>query len=88
MIKILHINDLDFKLTCLACPEQYDVFDADGIQVGYIRLRHGYLSVTVPDCGYTVVYTHMFRNKQGQFKNERQRLKYLRKASKIIKKSV
>ena len=28
--------------TCHACPEQYDVFNEEGIQVGYLRLRWGH----------------------------------------------
>ena len=35
---------LYFMCTCGACPEQYDVFDADGNEVGYVRLRHGALT--------------------------------------------
>lgn len=36
--------------TCEACPEQYDVFDSEGKQVGYLRLRHGTFRVWYPDC--------------------------------------
>jgi hypothetical protein len=35
------------------CPEQYDVF-CDGKDVGYIRVRHGHLRVSVPFGGKTV----------------------------------
>lgn len=42
--------------TCDACPEQYDVFDGER-QVGYIRLRHGFMRVDCPDSGGTTVYT-------------------------------
>ena len=31
-------------MTCRAFPEQYDVVDADGNIVGYLRLRHGYFA--------------------------------------------
>lgn len=41
--------------TCSGCPEQYEVFDGDK-QVGYIRLRHGNLTVECPDCGGDLVY--------------------------------
>jgi predicted RNase H-like HicB family nuclease len=34
---------LRFKMTCPAAPEQYDVFDATGEEIGYVRLRHGEL---------------------------------------------
>lgn len=42
--------------TCCACPEQYDVFDKDGKQVGYLRLRNGYFRADFPDCGGETVY--------------------------------
>lgn len=35
------INELDFRQTCGACPEQYDVYDMSNKQVGYVRLRWG-----------------------------------------------
>lgn len=34
-------TQLMFKLTCIACPEQYDVLSGSDV-VGYVRLRHGY----------------------------------------------
>ena len=34
------IAGLLFRCTCGAHPEQYDVFDGRGRQVGYVRLRH------------------------------------------------
>ena len=37
------IDGLRFLQTCIACPEQYDVFVEDGELVGYVRLRHGRL---------------------------------------------
>lgn len=41
--------------TCSACPEQYDVFKGD-LEVGYLRLRHGYFRADFPTCGATTVY--------------------------------
>jgi hypothetical protein len=41
--------------TCSACPEQYDVFK-NSVQVGYLRLRHGFFYADVPNCGGTTVY--------------------------------
>jgi hypothetical protein len=38
---------LTFHLTCTANPEQYDVYDGEK-QVGYVRLRHGELSLEEP----------------------------------------
>lgn len=43
-------------LTCAACPEQYDVYDEKGGQVGYLRLRHGRFSVEYPNIGGEIVY--------------------------------
>lgn len=31
--------------TSIACPEQYDIYDADDELVGYVRLRHGKFTV-------------------------------------------
>lgn len=52
----VEINGLKLVLTCPACPEQYDVFNAEGKQVGYLRLRHGYFRADYPDCGGETVY--------------------------------
>jgi hypothetical protein len=38
-------KDIELVQTCFACPEQYDAF-YNGEQVGYLRLRHGYFSVS------------------------------------------
>lgn len=44
-------------LTCMACPEQYDVFLAETKeQVGYLRLRHGVFTAEYPDVGRKRVY--------------------------------
>lgn len=37
--------DITFERTSLACPEQYDIY-SEGEQVGYMRLRHGFLYVS------------------------------------------
>jgi hypothetical protein len=72
------IKDLNFKKTCDACPEQYDVFK-DGKQVGYVRLRWGNLTVESPDCGGELVYEHYFENDsfKGCFDSTEERQKYL-----------
>ena len=49
------INGYNFKLTCRACPEQYDVFK-EGKQVAYLRLRHGSFTVSVPDVNGEDIY--------------------------------
>ena len=45
--KTRDIKGLNFKLTCGASPEQYNVFKDDK-QVAYVRLRHGWLYVSDP----------------------------------------
>ena len=52
----IYINGYKFVLTCFACPEQYDVYDPEGVQVAYLRVRHGTFKVSCPDCGGDVVY--------------------------------
>lgn len=52
----VEIDGLKLVCTCGACPEQYDVFDASGQQVGYLRLRHGYFRADVPECCGETVY--------------------------------
>lgn len=52
----VEIDGLKLICTCPACPEQYDVFDADNKQVGYLRLRHGYFRADVPTCGGETIY--------------------------------
>lgn len=49
-------DDIRLERTCYACPEQYDAYDPDGRQVGYLRLRHGRFTVDMPDAGGTEVY--------------------------------
>lgn len=41
--------------TCTAAPEQYDVIN-DGIQIGYLRLRHGHFTAQVHGPHGPVVY--------------------------------
>ena len=42
--QVTAIKELDFKCTCFACPEQYDVYH-DGHYIAYVRERHGHLTV-------------------------------------------
>lgn len=46
---------IQLKMTCGACPEQYDAYDGRGRQVGYLRLRHGHFTVECPDVGGEMV---------------------------------
>ncbi len=78
------INGLKFVETCMACPEQYDVFK-DKKQVAYIRLRWGILRVDIPDCGGRVIYKKTFNDGwKGCFDDEKERDKYLNKIAKLL----
>jgi hypothetical protein len=46
---------ITLKQTCRMFPEQYDV-KLDGVQVGYLRLRHGHFRVDFPECGDETIY--------------------------------
>lgn len=74
-----------FKMTCSACPEQYDAYTSDGEKVGYVRLRHGFLSVTCPDVGGVAVYEAWPRG-DGCFDNATERDYHLRFATQAIEK--
>lgn len=52
----VEIEGLKLVCTCAACPEQYDVFNAAGTQIGYLRLRRGHFRADVPDVGGETVY--------------------------------
>lgn len=72
----MKIMEYDLKITCEACPEQYDVF-RNGKQVAYFRLRHGYFYVSVPNCSDNIIYEAnpvgdgIFEyNERGKFLNE------------------
>jgi len=69
--------------TCGACPEQYDAFDEKGNQVGYLRLRHGYFSVSFPDVGGETIY-EAYPQGDGLFEYE-ERDRYLSLAVNAIK---
>lgn len=64
----ISVNDIVLKQTCGACPEQYDAM-YHGVQVGYLRLRHGEFSVSCPDsrwaCGEIPAETVMYANPNG-----------------------
>jgi hypothetical protein len=68
------IKGLNFVCTCYGCPEQYDVFDSSGNQVGYVRLRWGGLTCEYPDCGEELIYeADIGDGWTGSFENEEQR---------------
>lgn len=71
------IQGLNFKKTCDACPEQYDVFKGDKM-VGYVRLRWGNLSCCYPDYEGEEIYSKSFDDAwQGEFEDDNERNKYL-----------
>lgn len=41
MSESLFFGGFRFELTSPACPEQYDVYDANNKRVGYVRMRSG-----------------------------------------------
>jgi hypothetical protein len=71
--------------TCSMCPEQYDAFDAEKKQVGYIRLRHGHFTVECPDVFGEVVYENDTIG-DGSFIDENERKFELQMAVNAIKK--
>ena len=82
----MEIKGLKFKMTCSACPEQYDVFLPSGKQVGYVRLRHGGLKVSCPDYGGDQVYTYSWYDDgwKGCFDSEEERQEHLEKIAEAI----
>lgn len=74
----MNINGLTFNQTCYACPEQYDVFDSNGNQVGYVRLRYGSLTCTYPDVGdEEIYYENIGDGWTGCFTSEEERTYHL-----------
>lgn len=74
---VVNDTNLDFFLTCGACPEQYDVFVNDK-QVGYVRLRGGALRAAYPDVHADYSYNHQFQDGwKGCFDNDNERDFYL-----------
>ena len=82
----MQILDYNLVLTCPCCPEQYDVFDAEGKQSGYIRLRGGNFRVYYPNTGGELVFYHRFEDDEwkGMFYNDEEREQYLTEAVKAI----
>ena len=75
----MYKEKLTFKLTCKACPEQYDVFDEEDRQVAYVRLRFGVLRVDIPNVGDINIYKKEFEDLlKGCFYSEKEKNKYLK----------
>lgn len=68
-------------ITCGACPEQYEVCNSEGKQVGYLRLRHGGFRADYPKCGGETVYRHSFDDGwKGIFDDDEEREYFLTEA--------
>lgn len=84
----MKIYKYEFKCTCSAYPEQYDVFDEDGTKVGYVRLRWGSLYAKYPDIYGNTIYSHDFPNDRGSFASNEERMKHLTAIANAIHKRV
>jgi hypothetical protein len=80
------VEGLRFVLTCIACPEQYEVFDGER-QVGYVRLRHGWLRVDYPECGGEVLLENGENDDigDGMFETDELRDAWLTRAAQAIR---
>lgn len=79
--KLYNKNGLEIKMTCGACPEQYEVFK-NGNQVAYYRLRHGGFRVDFPNVRGETIY-EAEPNGDGMF-DDNERLIYLARAMRIV----
>lgn len=79
------IDGLRLVCTCGACPEQYDVFNAEGAKVGYLRLRHGWFRADVPSAGGETVHESYPPKGDGTFGDEDERVAHLTEAVTKIK---
>lgn len=81
----MEFSGLTFHITCRACPEQYDVYDKNNQQVGYVRLRWGCVTCEVPDVFGEVIYSASVGNGwTGMFENDEQRNFHLRSIANAI----
>lgn len=85
----MYIKGLNFKCTCDACPEQYDVFDNNEKIVGYVRLRWGSLTCEYPDVGgIDIYYADIGDGFTGSFKDNHQRIEHLNNIADAILKKI
>lgn len=75
-----------FFQTCMACPEQYDVWYNEQ-QIGYVRLRWGCLRADFPDVGGQEVYRAYIGNDgwRGCFTDDEERCYHLCKIAEALK---
>ena len=69
------------RLTCSACPEQYDV-ERRGVRIGYLRLRHGEFTAAYPDVDGEIVYEAEPRG-DGAFEDD-ERMEHLTAAVRAL----
>jgi hypothetical protein len=78
------IDGLEFRLTCFACPEQYDVYRG-AKQVGYVRLRGGYFRVDFRECGGEMLLEQTFEDDwKGCFDDDNERSYWLNGAAVVL----
>lgn len=81
----MQIGGFDFVQTSSGCPEQYDVFDKNGNQVCYVRLRWGSLTARCPDVDGVYIYSAGIGDDlAGSFKSDYQRKLHLMKIAKRL----
>ena len=71
------MDEYRLEMTCMACPEQYDVYKGEEV-VGYLRLRHGYFYAACPHVGGERVY-EAYPKGDGMFEED-ERSRYLANA--------
>ena len=71
----------ELRLTCGACPEQYELYDKHQRIAGYFRLRYGSFYVAFPDVGGEVVYQHEYHGDPllGVFPDQEHRVFHLQR---------
>lgn len=81
---LITFDDVEYRfvLTCFACPEQYDVY-VKGMQVAYVRLRHGRIYADAPDVGVKRIYL-AYPEGDGIFANDVERIFHLTQVAKAI----
>lgn len=80
----MKIKNYEFIQTCTICPEQYDVFDENDNQVGYVRLRWGSLYAQCPYVGGVTVYSVDLDHDGGSFCSDEERTLHLNAIAEAI----
>jgi hypothetical protein len=71
------------------CPEQYDVYRANGELCGYIRLRWGSLRADYPSIEGDTIYQHSFNDDfKGGFDSEEERNYFLLEIAKEYQRTI